>query len=58
MGRAIRKVTTTKRKSPKTPTPLLSLEEQLKVFANVIVDRILEEQQNGNVLLSKEKQHG
>lgn len=30
-------------------TPVLSLEERLKVIANLIVDRIVEDQINGNL---------
>lgn len=32
-------------------TPILSLEERLKVIANLIVDRIIEDHINGNLRL-------
>lgn len=44
------KVTTHKIKEYKRPaTSNLSLEERLKVIANLIVDRIVEDQQNGTL---------
>ena len=38
-------------KVKKPVNPSLSTEERLKVIANIIVDRIIEDQKNGNLLL-------
>ncbi len=40
------------RKPPKTS---LSLEDQLKIFANLIVERIVEEQKNGTLPITINK---
>jgi len=34
-------------KAPKTKSMSLSIDEKLKTFANLIVDRIIEDQKNG-----------
>ncbi len=40
---------TGKKKHTGKPPSQQSIEERLKVFANVVVDRLMEEQENGNL---------
>lgn len=48
MPRVIKTRNKNTRSSNKTP-PLLSVEERLRIFANLIVDQLIEEQKSGKL---------
>jgi hypothetical protein len=54
MGRLKGSINKTSGIRPKTS--LLSSEERIKFFANIIIDRIVEDQKNGQPLLTKIKE--